>query len=126
MAFREFMGNLKRSAPDILRAGLVAAANPTRGAVGTAGDIFGAIGAVDEDRQRRIAQQREQERQILAAQRQAEEDERAAQLNEARIEEARTQAEYNTRRGTQQQGKGVPPTKLQIYKESIDHFKGQG
>jgi len=112
--------------PEMIRAGLVAAASPTRGAVGTAGDIFGALGAVDEDRQRRQEMARQRQVQQLGLERQAEEDARAEQLNNARVEEYQTRADYNKRRGTQQSAKGVPPTKLQIYKEAFDHYKGQG
>ena len=112
--------------PEMLRAGIVAAANPTRGAVGTAGDIFGALGAVEDDRLRRQEMARQRELQQLAIQRQAEEDARDAALNDARIAEYRTRAEFNTRRGTQQIAKGVPPTKLQLYKEAFDHYKGRG
>jgi hypothetical protein len=48
--FGQFM---QQGLPEIVRGAVVAASSPTPGAVGTAGDIFGALGAVDRDRQER-------------------------------------------------------------------------
>lgn len=117
---------LRRAAPEMIRGALVAAANPTRGAVGTAGDIFGAIGAVEDDRMARMQRQRQMEMQAIEMRRKAEDDAREAALNEAKIAESKARAEYQQRRGTPQAGKGVPPTKLQMYKEAFDHYKSQG
>ncbi len=106
--------------PEMLRAGIVAAANPTRGAVGTAGDIFGALGAVEEDRLRRQEMARQREMQQLALERQAEEDVRDAALNDARIAEYRTRAEYNTRRGMPGQGRQAAPSKVDLIKQQAN------
>lgn len=126
-----FLGNIgravKRAAPEMIRGALVAAANPTRGAVGTAGDIFGAIGAVEDDRMARMDRQRQREMQALEIRRKMADDAREAALNEARIAELNQRAEYHKRRGIQQAaGKVVPPSKLQMYNEAFDHYKGKG
>lgn len=126
MPVRDTLKRIGQAAPEIIRGGIVAAANPTRGAVGTAGDIFGAIGAVEEDRMAREERARRRAMQELALRRQAEEDQRQAALNEARINEYKTRAEYNQRRGTQQAEKSVSPSKLQIYKDANEYYKGLG
>lgn len=85
---------------EALRAGVVAAANPTRGAVGTAQDYLGGMQAAEQDRQQRqdrATQQRQRQvAEDLAVKRQAREDretESGIALNEARIGQEDAQAE---------------------------------
>lgn len=121
MAFLSNIGSaIKRAAPEMIRGALVAAANPTRGAVGTAGDIFGAIGAVEDDRMARMERQRQREMQELEMRRKAEEDARQAALNEARINEYKTRAESNQRRGTQQT---LKKTDVEQYREMEQYLR---
>lgn len=114
---------VRRAAPEMIRGALVAAANPTRGAVGTAGDIFGAIGAVEDDRMARMERQRQREMQELEMRRRMEDDAREAALNEARIREANARAEYQQRRGTQQSQKTAAPTKVELMRQQVSLFK---
>lgn len=124
MAFISKIGSaIKRAAPEMIRGAIVAAANPTRGAVGTAGDIFGAIGAVEDDKMARIERQRQREMQEMELRRKAEEDAQQAALNEARINEYKTRAEYNQRRGTQQTQRPSAPTKIDLMRQQVNLFR---
>lgn len=114
---------IRRAAPEMIRGAIVAAANPTRGAVGTAGDIFGAIGAVEDDRMARMERQRQREIQALEMRRKEEEDAREAALNEARIAELNQRAEYQTRRGTQQAQRPAAPTKVDLMRQQVELFR---
>lgn len=112
----------KEALPQILRGALVAAANPTPGKVGTAADIFGAIGAVGEDKQNRD---------MLAykIQRQLEQDNMDRRLNDAKARDYEAQADYNQWRTQQavtgKQGKPIPPSKLEMYKEAYKYYKNE-
>lgn len=113
----------KEALPQILRGALVAAANPTPGKVGTAADIFGAIGAVGEDKQNRDMLAYKIERQL-------EQDNMDRRLNEAKARDYEAQADYNQWRTQQavtgKQGKPIPPSKLDMYKEAFQYYKGRG
>lgn len=74
--------------PEIIRGGVVAASSPTRGHVGSAGDIFGALRAVGEDKT---------ERDMLSMQirRQHEQDAMKRRLDEAHARNYESQADLN-------------------------------
>lgn len=95
----------KGALPEILRGALVGASNPTPGKVGTAADIFGAIGAVGEDKQNR-------DMLSYKIQRQLEQDAMDRRLNDAKAKDYEAQADYNQWR-TQQAvtGRGAKPEK---------------
>lgn len=110
----------KGAMPEMLRGALVAAANPTPGKVGTAADIFGAIGAVSEDKNNRDMLSYKIGRQL-------EQDQMDRRLNEAKARDYEAQADLNQWR-TQQTvaGRGAKPekpTKSQQVDEQVALFR---
>jgi len=102
------------------RGAIVAARNPTRGHIGTAGDIFGAMGAVEDDTRARSDRQ-------MALNRQAEKDAMDRRLNESRARENEAQADYAQWRTTQAKtGRSVAPDRLEVYTKAYDHAISQG
>jgi len=111
---------LNRVLGEAARGAIVAARNPTRGQIGTAGDIFGAMGAVEDDTRARSDRSRELGRQ-------AEKDAMDRRLNESRARENEAQADYAQWRTTQAKtGRSVAPDRLEVYKKAYDHAISQG
>lgn len=105
--------------PEMLRGALVAASNPTPGKVGTAGDIFGAIGAVSDDKQNRDMLQYKIDRQL-------EQDAMDRRLNEAKARDYEAQADFNqwrTQQAVTAKPKAEKPTKSQQVDEQIGLFR---
>lgn len=99
------------------RGAVVAARNPTRGQIGTAGDIFGAMGAVEDDTRARSDRQ-------MALSRQAEKDAMDRRLNESRARENEAQADYAQWRTTQvKTGKDVKPSQVEQYDTIYKHLE---
>ena len=93
--------------PAMIRGGIVAASSPTRGQIGTAGDIFGSMRAVMDDRQ---------QQDILAhnMRRQAARDAQDAEYNAARTQEQRARAQMEQARAEDYaRGRGKNPQNMQ-------------
>lgn len=109
---------LNRVLGEAARGAIVAARNPTRGQIGTAGDIFGAMGAVEDDTRARSDRQ-------MALSRQAEKDAMDRRIGEARAKDLEAQAEYNQWRTTQTKtGKANAPSQVEQYQAIYNHLAG--
>ncbi len=94
MAFSDI---LRGALPDILRSGIVAAASPTPGHVGTAQDIFGGIMAAGADRQKQDLLRDQMRRQAVQDAMKQQEFEQEMRTQRARENQFKAQANrYNT------------------------------
>lgn len=89
----KFGSFVQNQLPEIIRAGVVAAGSPTPGAIGSAQDIFGALKAVGDDRNRRDMLRYQMQRQAEEDAMKRAEFEQGSRLNDARIKDYEAQAQ---------------------------------
>lgn len=92
----KFGSFVQNQLPEIIRAGVVAAGSPTPGAIGSAQDIFGALKAVGDDRNRRDMLRYQMQRQAEEDAMKRAEFEQGSRLNDARIKDYEAQAAYRS------------------------------